>query len=54
MSSPKSERDPIVMGDHEDQLGDRVIDPGGGEMVVQPPPQPHQFKVWRVPGTSLW
>ena len=54
--------DPIVMGDHEDQLGDREVDTGGGsggpntttEVVVQTQPQSSQFRVWRDPGASLW
>ena len=54
--SPKSEIDPISMGDHEDQLSDTGggDTTGGGNMVVQTPPQPPQFRVHREQGKSFW
>ena len=53
--SPKSELDPISLGDKEDQLTNTGGgDNDGGGSVVQTPPQPPQYRVHREQGKSLW
>ena len=57
--SPKSEIEPIVipMGDTNDDqhtggAGDDS-DGGGGEDEIDPPPT-NEFRVYRLPGRTLW